>query len=105
MNTLSQSTPTASIAEKGVALVDFWAPWCGPCRTQKPVVEQLAKEYTGRASISAVSVDDSPQLASDYGVYSIPTLVLLKDGTEVNRFVGVQSAERLRNALDALLAS
>jgi thioredoxin 1 len=105
MNTQTQSTPAAAIAGKGVALVDFWAPWCGPCRTQKPIVEQLAEEYAGRASISAVDVDDSPQLAGSYSVYSIPTLVLLKDGAEVGRFVGVQSAERLRAALDAVLAS
>jgi len=105
MNTHTQANPTAAIAGKGVALVDFWAPWCAPCRTQKPIVEQLAEEYAGRASISAVNVDENPSLAGSYGVYSIPTLVLLKDGDEVNRFVGVQSAERLRAALDAMLAS
>jgi thioredoxin 1 len=83
-------------------LVDFWAPWCGPCRMIAPVVEQLAAENTGSIKIGKVNVDNSPNAAQQYGVSSIPTLMIFKAGEVVERFVGVQPKGRLQEALDAL---
>ncbi len=82
-------------------LVDFWAPWCGPCRMIAPVVEELASEYSGSVKVGKVNIDDSPSAAQNYGVSSIPTLMIFKGGDVVERFVGVQPKARLQKALDA----
>lgn len=84
-------------------LVDFWAPWCGPCRQIAPVIEQLAGENQG-VKIGKLNVDDAPSAAQSYGVSSIPTLMLFKNGEVVDRFVGVQSKSRLQQAIDAAKA-
>ena len=76
--------------EQGVVLVDFWATWCGPCRMVAPAVEKIAAQYEGRALVGKVDVDAEPALAQRFGIMSIPTLVVLKDGREVARTVGVQ---------------
>ena len=85
-------------------LVDFWAPWCGPCRQIAPLVEQLAGENAGSAKILKLNVDDAPQAAQNYGVSSIPTLMVFKNGEVVDRFVGVQPKTRLQDAIDAAKA-
>jgi thioredoxin 1 len=82
-------------------LVDFWAPWCGPCRQIAPVVEQLSAESSGSAKVVKVNVDNAQECAQSYGVNSIPTLILFKGGEPVDRFVGVQPKSRLQQALDA----
>ena len=82
-------------------LVDFWAPWCGPCRQIAPVIEQLAAENTGSVKIGKLNVDVAPGSAQNYGVSSIPTLMVFKNGEVVERFVGVQPKSRLQQALDA----
>jgi thioredoxin 1 len=82
-------------------LVDFWAPWCGPCRMIAPVIEQLAAENAGTVKIGKLNIDDSPGAAQSYGVSSIPTLMIFKGGEVVERFVGVQPKTRLQEALDA----
>ncbi|MGD8395553.1 MAG: thioredoxin [Candidatus Eiseniibacteriota bacterium] len=69
-------------------LIDFWAEWCGPCKMISPIVEEVASEYTGRVKVGKVNVDHSPQVASKYGIRSIPTLLLFKDGEEKHRLVG-----------------
>lgn len=99
---LDDTTFAAQVRE-GIALVDFWAPWCPPCRMVGPIVDSLAAEYQGRATVAKVNVDESPRIAGAFGVQSIPTLVLLRDGREAGRFVGLRSREDLASALDRLL--
>jgi thioredoxin 1 len=82
-------------------LVDFWAPWCGPCRQITPMIEELAAENEGSVKIGKVNVDDSPNTAGTYRVSSIPTLIVFKSGEMVQTFVGVQPKSRLQEALDA----
>jgi len=84
------------------ALVDFWAPWCGPCLMMGPTIEKLAEEYDGRATIAKVNVDDSPGLATKYGIRSIPSLLFFKGGEVVDQLVGVQSEAVLKGKLDGL---
>ena len=81
-------------------LVDFWAPWCGPCRQIAPLMEELASENSGSVKIGKVNVDDNGATAQKYGVSSIPTLILFKGGEPTQHFVGVQPKNRLQEALD-----
>jgi thioredoxin 1 len=81
-------------------LVDFWAPWCGPCRMIAPVVEELAAENAGAVKVAKINIDDSPSTAAAYGVSSIPTLMIFKGGEVADRFVGVQAKKRLQEAID-----
>jgi thioredoxin 1 len=89
---------------KGVALVDFWAEWCGPCRLIGPVVEELSKEYEGKATIGKLNVDDNRDVAAQYGIMSIPTLLFFKDGQLIDKHVGVASKGDLKKKLDAAMA-
>jgi thioredoxin 1 len=84
-------------------LVDFWAPWCGPCRMVAPVVDELASEYDGKVSFFKVNVDNSPRIASQYGVMSIPTLILFKDGQPVSNIVGFRPKDELKKSLEKAL--
>ena len=82
------------------ALVDFWAPWCGPCRIIGPIVEELAPSYQGRAIITKMNVDDNPNVAQRFGVTSIPTLMMFKDGKLVDRAVGAMPKGELQKFID-----
>ena len=99
---LSDSDVQATI-DQGVTLVDFWAPWCGPCRMQGPIIESVAAKLDGRATVAKVNVDDAPQTAAQFGIRSIPTLMIFKDGEAVQQFVGVQQEGQLLSAVTAAL--
>jgi len=81
-------------------LVDFWAPWCGPCKMIGPIIEELAGDYDGKAKVGKVNVDDNQQLAGQFGIRGIPTVMLFKGGQMVESFVGLQQKPDLAAALD-----
>ena len=81
-------------------LVDFWAPWCGPCRKIAPMIDELAAEYAGSAKIGKVNIDDNQQSAFKYGIEAIPTLLVFKGGQPVQRFQGIPSKSKIQEALD-----
>lgn len=93
---LSDATFGTSVeGNKGLVLVDFWATWCGPCKMIAPIVEQIASEHDGKITVGKLDVDANDQTAMKYGVMSIPTLILFKDGQPVERLVGYMPKERL----------
>lgn len=88
-----------TIKSNKLVLVDFWANWCGPCRALAPTIAELAKEYGGKVLIGKLDVDENPQTAEKFQVFSIPTMIVFKDGAEVDRLVGLCPRNRITDAL------
>ncbi len=84
----------------GITLVDFWAPWCGPCMMQGPIVEKVAESVGDKATVAKLNVDEGQQSAAQFGIRSIPTIIIFKDGKAVQQFVGVQSEDKLISAIE-----
>lgn len=91
------------LAQPGLLVIDFWAVWCGPCRILSPVVDELAEEFSGRATIAKCNVDDCDELAAQFGVRNIPTLVFVKNGQVIDRTVGVVPKQELKARIEAAL--
>ena len=100
---LTEDTFDAAVNAAPLAMVDFWATWCGPCKMMGPIVEKLAGEYDGKALVAKVDIDEEADLAEKFDVSTIPTLVFLKNGAEFDRKVGVTPEAALREILDANL--
>ena len=92
-----------ALDNEGVAVVDFWAEWCGPCRLVGPVIDDLSKEYEGKALIGKVNVDTNRETSMKYGVRSIPTILFLKNGEVVDKHVGTATKATLSEKIEALL--
>ncbi|MEJ2437415.1 MAG: thioredoxin [Sulfurovaceae bacterium] len=88
---------------EGVAMVDFWAPWCGPCRMIAPVIEELAEDFDGKAKICKVNTDEQQDIAIKYGIRSIPTILFFKNGEMVDQMVGAASKDTFAEKLNALI--
>ena len=84
-------------------LVDFWAEWCGPCKMVAPIVEKIAKDYSGKLKVGKLNVDDNPEMPAQYGVQGIPTLLLFRGGKVSERLVGYQPEDKLKGAIDSFL--
>ncbi len=100
---LTQENFDATIA-KGVAMVDFWAPWCGPCRMIAPVIEELAVDFDGKAAICKVNTDEQQEIAVKYGIRSIPAILFFKDGEMVDQMIGAASKDQFSEKINALLS-
>lgn len=100
INHLKTEEFDAAVNGASLAMVDFWASWCGPCKMLSPVVEAIAEQYAGKVLVGKVNVDEEPDLAARFGVMSIPTVVFLKSGQEFDRKVGVMPAEAFTGVLD-----
>ena len=88
---------------KGITVVDFWAPWCGPCHTMTPALEAFAAANSGKVKVIKIDSDDNPKTAEKYGIKSIPTVIFFKDGQRIETYAGTMTQSALQNKLDALL--
>ncbi|HEY7348356.1 MAG TPA: thioredoxin [Ktedonobacterales bacterium] len=86
-------------------IVDYWAPWCGPCRAMAPVFEQMSTEYAGKLRFAKMNTDDNPETPVRYGIQGIPTVIFFKDGREVNRMVGYGGPTALKRIIESVLAT
>ena len=91
------------VTKAGVSMVDFWAPWCGPCRMIAPVIDELAGDFEGKANICKVNIDEEQDLAVKYGIRSIPTIIFMKNGEVVDQLIGATSKQALTDKINSLL--
>lgn len=91
------------LESKVPVLVDFWASWCGPCRMMAPIIEDLAEDYDGKAKIGKLSTEENPAITGEYGIISIPTMIIFKDGKPAEQIIGVVPKEAIAKKLDAIL--
>ena len=103
VKTITKDNFAAEVLQSGKAcMVDFWAPWCGPCKMIGPVIDALAEEFSDKINIGKINVDENKELAIEYGIRGIPTLLFFKDGKEIKRVVGAQNKESLVQAINEI---
>ena len=100
---LTQENFTESIKAQKPLLADFWASWCGPCRMLSPVIDSLSEEYSAQIDVGKVNVDEQGALAAQFGIVSIPTVIIFKDGKEAKRIIGVHDADDYRDEIEKVL--
>ena len=102
---LNESDFDQAVLQSGkLVLVDFWAPWCGPCRTLEPIIDAIAEQYAGPARVVKLNVDDHPAVLQRYGIQVIPTLILFEDGEEKDRIIGAASRDTIARAIEARMS-
>lgn len=99
-----QNFETEVLKSESPVVVDFWAPWCGPCRIVSPIIEDLAKEYDGKVKVGKLNVDDNPHMAGHYGVMSIPSVIFFKKGQAVKTMIGAQAKENYKKTIEEVLS-
>jgi thioredoxin 1 len=97
--TLTDSNFAEAVNKYALLVVDFWAPWCGPCRMVSPVIEQLAREHAGKVVFGKLNVDENPRIASAFGIQSIPTIAIFKNGRNIDGFIGVTSKSQMQTKI------
>ncbi|MDR2779269.1 MAG: thioredoxin [Puniceicoccales bacterium] len=102
MNELNANSFDKALSQSGIVVVDFWAPWCGPCRALAPILTQVAEEIPSNATIAKVNVDECPELAQRFGIQSIPTIIFFKNGKETSRTVGMKTKADILAAINSL---
>jgi len=105
LNFTDSDFKTQVLESQQPVIVDFWAPWCAPCRIVSPTVDELGREYEGKVIVGKMNVDENPQTAGQYGVMSIPSIVFFKNGQPVKTMIGAQSKENYKQEIEAILAS
>ena len=100
---LDDSTFSQTINKFPLTLVDFWAPWCGPCRMMSPIIDEIGKDYLGKLAVGKINVDENPLVAGQFGISSIPTLLLFKRGQAVNKIIGSVSKNKIAEMITMLL--
>lgn len=105
INLNSQNFKQEVLENKGISVIDFWAPWCGPCRTVSPIIDELAQEFAGKVRVGKINVDENSQTAGQYSVMSIPSVVFFKNGQPVKTMVGAQSKESYKQEIEQILSS
>lgn len=102
---LTDSNFASEVTKYPITLVDFWAPWCGPCKTVSPIIEQLSREYSGRVAFGKVNVDENQRIAASFGIQSIPTLMIFKGGKAVDVIIGAMPKAQIEMKLKQQLLS
>ena len=105
LNFTDSDFKTQVLESKEPVVVDFWAPWCAPCRIVSPIIDELAQEFEGKVKVGKLNVDENSQIASAYSVMSIPSIMFFKDGNPVRTMVGAQSKENYKQAIEEVLSS
>jgi len=100
---LTDSNFEETVKKYNLMIVDFWAPWCGPCLVMSPIIEELAGEYAGKVAFGKLNVDENPKTASKFGVFSIPTIVFLKEGEEIDRIIGAVPKDYIKGKIEKYL--
>ncbi|MCI4625794.1 MAG: thioredoxin [Candidatus Magnetoovum sp. WYHC-5] len=102
-NATTETWEAEVLKESGLVLVDFWAVWCGPCRMVAPIIEELAKEYTGKVKFVKLNTDENPDIASKYKIMGIPTLMFFRNGEKVDQLVGAVPKPQLKDRIENIL--